>query len=167
MNTIWHFIWTYILFRKKKWVKKALVFSIVPDIPWLISNIISYAIYGFTREAFEVAWDNQIVWQFQYFFNSFVIILFFYLLFKILKLTQYIPFIYGWAFHAIIDALTHVSDAYPIFWPFSQKVFPSLISYWERSHYSIELSIFNLILFSIFGFFMLFKKDKKKWKLHV
>ena len=161
MNTLWHFIWTYILFRRKPYVKKTLWMAVIPDAPWFISNIIAYALYGFTRTAFEVAWHNPYVLAAQYFMNSFVVIGFIWIVLYFCKVHHWLPYIYGWAFHAIIDQLTHVSDAYPIFWPLSLNVYPSWISYWERQFFSREFAIINLVVFTIVAIFLLREKHKR------
>lgn len=44
-------------------------------------------------------------------------------------------FLLGWAGHTVTDALTHGSDARPLFWPVSNWRFESPVSYRERERY--------------------------------
>lgn len=43
------------------------------------------------------------------------------------------PAALGWGSHVVIDAFTHVTDAYPLLWPLSTRKFPSVVSYWTPS----------------------------------
>lgn len=52
-----------------------------------------------------------------------------------------LPFLLGWAGHIVTDALTHGSDARPLFWPVSEWRFESPISYRERDRHALPVTI--------------------------
>ncbi|MBI2061910.1 MAG: hypothetical protein HYT87_19395 [Nitrospirae bacterium] len=52
----------------------------------------------------------------------------------------------GILLHAFFDMWTHVSDAYPVFYPFSEFRFPTPFSYWEKAHHAPALRIVNGLL---------------------
>ena len=47
-----------------------------------------------------------------------------------------LAFFLGWAGHVASDALTHGSDARPLFWPISNRRFESPVSYRERARHA-------------------------------
>ena len=161
MNTIWHIFWTWAIFRKKKYAIKPILFAFIPDIPWLFGLIFSIIINGISHESFEQGFYYIPIIYATFFFHSFLIVTLFFIIAKIKQKKKYFPYFYGWYFHIFLDYGTHVSDAYPIFWPISDFFIPSVISYWERSHYSFEFAIFNLILASVFVTFLLYNKKEK------
>ncbi len=57
----------------------------------------------------------------------------------------------GWAGHITTDALTHGTDARPIFWPLSDKRFQSPISYRERDRHALAVTVLEhaLVLASL------------------
>lgn len=167
MNTIWHVFWTWAIFRKKKYAIKPLLFAIIPDIPWLFGVIFSIFSNGINFEAFLQGYYYVPIIYMIFFFHSFLIVTLFFIVAKIKQKKKYFPYFYGWYFHIFLDYSTHVSDAYPIFWPLSNFSISSVISYWERSHYSIELAILNLILVGIFIAFLIFKKKEKFTKTDI
>jgi len=161
MNTIWHIFWTWILFRRKKYVVKPILFAIIPDLPWLFGLVFSILLNGINFDAFIRGFYYVPMIYATFFFHSFLIVTVFFIIARIKKKKKYFPYFYGWYFHIFLDYGTHVSDAYPIFWPLSNFSIPSVISYWERSHYSTELAILNLILVAIFVAFLVFKNKEK------
>lgn len=64
-----------------------------------------------------------------------------------LKVTKYdllaaaFPLLLGWTGHVAADALTHGSDARPLFWPISDWRFESPISYRERDRHALQFTI--------------------------
>ncbi len=44
-------------------------------------------------------------------------------------------FLLGWVWHTLTDFLTHTKDALPLFWPLSNLVWQSPVSYWDPGHY--------------------------------
>ena len=48
------------------------------------------------------------------------------------------PFLTGWGLHIVVDALTHVSDGYALFFPLSSYRFSAPVSYWETEFHGRE-----------------------------
>lgn len=48
--------------------------------------------------------------------------------------------------HCFTDLPLHHDDGHPHFWPFSDWIFSSPVSYWDPSHYGNQWSIIELIL---------------------
>lgn len=165
MNTIWHIFWTWAVFRKKSYAIKPILFAIIPDLPWLFGLIFSLLFNGINFEAFLQGYYYIPIIYLVFFFHSFFIVSLFFAAAILLKKKSHYPYFFGWYFHIFLDYATHVSDAYPIFWPFSNFSISSIISYWERSHYSFELAIFNIIVATIFIGYLIFNKKEKFNKL--
>jgi len=158
MNTIWHIFWTYVLFRKKKYVKLPLLFSFIPDIPWYTGLALGYLIFG--PGAFDKTFGNPYVLGLTWMMHSFVVVLIVYIVLKLFK-KNWVPLVYGWVFHIALDGITHVSDAYPLFWPLPIKAIPSFISWWEIQYHSVLLGMLNITLVIIFIIYLLFEEHNK------
>ncbi len=52
-----------------------------------------------------------------------------------------LAFVLGWAGHVAADALTHGTDARPIFWPLSKRRFQSPISYRECDRHALAVTV--------------------------
>ncbi|MGH3087607.1 MAG: hypothetical protein ACRDSJ_09855 [Rubrobacteraceae bacterium] len=50
-------------------------------------------------------------------------------------------FLLGWFGHTIVDFLTHVDDARPLFWPISDWLWSSPVSYYNPDYYGREFSL--------------------------
>ncbi len=145
MDTIWHTFWTYILFKRQKGVHLAVLGSIVPDIINLFAIGMNFLLAGFTWATYVAptmpAWTLIV----NYSMHSLVLI-------AVLGVILYgtarflLPLCYGLGFHAVLDYLTHHSDAYPPFYPLSSWKFVSPFSYWEEGFYHHEVMILNLVL---------------------
>ncbi len=51
-----------------------------------------------------------------------------------------LAFLLGWAGHVVSDALTHGTDARPLFWPISGWRFESPVSYRERARHALAFT---------------------------
>lgn len=59
-------------------------------------------------------------------------------------------FLLGWLGHTVVDFLTHVDDARPLFWPVSDWLWSSPVSYYNSDYYGREFSlIVNGLAFTI------------------
>ncbi|MYL32443.1 hypothetical protein GLW08_06695 [Pontibacillus yanchengensis] len=103
--------------------------------------------------------------------HSFAVWMIFYgmvVFFKGWKLNRWTGFLYGWLGHIVIDLLTHVEDAVPVFYPFSLKVIRGPISYWDDDYYGDVFSLVNGILMAAALLWILIKKvnaNRKKRSL--
>lgn len=182
MNTIHHGFWTYFVLRKRKEVVKYAIFgSIFPDLIYYIM-FFYILIFGdvFSAQAIQdLGWGGVIhdlahalfahpvvdvlrkaahsifVWGLVY-----GAILFY----KGWRLNRWTAFMYGWLGHVIIDLLTHVEDAVPVFYPVSDLIIRGPVSYWDRNHYGAEFSLINTILVIIAIFYLVIKKVNAKKK---
>ncbi len=50
-------------------------------------------------------------------------------------------FLLGWLGHAVVDFLTHVDDGRPLFWPISDWLWSSPVSYYDSDYYGREFSL--------------------------
>ncbi|MCL5045530.1 MAG: hypothetical protein M1598_01750 [Actinobacteria bacterium] len=140
-----HAYWNYFLFHRSRSVWLVVAGSVAPD----VSSMIAFLWIGFTRGR----WGWESVWQawsipwvyFSGFFTHSAVIWGAFALASHYLWKRAWPFAIGWGVHLLEDGLTHVTDAYPFFWPFSWRLFPSSISYWETSHHSREYAIWNSV----------------------
>lgn len=78
------------------------------------------------------------------------------------RLSAAMALLYGWLGHVIIDLLTHVDDAVPMFYPVSSYTFRSPVSYWDNDHYADAFSLLNTTLITLSLLYLLIEKIRKK-----
>jgi hypothetical protein len=166
MNTPWHAFWSYLAFHRKEWWPKAVIGSIFPDVPFFISSAYFFIRDGVNMENWVLAYEHPLVKPIGFFTHSIVVALAGLAVALFLRRSYWYPYFYGWIFHIFTDMLTHVSDAQPVFWPLSLERFTGPVSYWERNHYSHELSIANLAVASLFAFYLLLTKNGRLHLAH-
>lgn len=72
------------------------------------------------------------------------------------------PLAYGWLGHIVLDLLTHVEDAVPMFYPVSSYTFRGPVSYWDDDYHAAAFSLVNTTLIALSLLYMLVKKVKDK-----
>lgn len=182
MNTLHHGFWTYFVLRKRReLVKYAIVGSVFPDLVYYIM-FFYILLFGdvFSLQAIQdIGWGGVIhdlahalfahpvvevlrqtahsvlVWGI-----AFVVVT----LVKGWRLNKWSAFIYGWGGHVVVDLLTHVEDAIPIFYPVSDLIISGPVSYWDRDYYGAEFSLINTILVIIAIVYLVIKKRNAKKK---
>ncbi|QST00656.1 DUF4184 family protein [Pontibacillus sp. ALD_SL1] len=176
MNTLHHGLWTYIALRKEKEaVPYAIVGSVFPDFIYYIM-FFYILIFGdiFTATAIqELGWGGVVhdlahalfahpvvevlrqaghsifIWGI-----AFALVVYY----KGWKMNKWTGFMYGWLGHVVIDLLTHVNDAIPIFYPVSDVIIRGPVSYWDRSYYGDIFSLVNGILIGLAIIYLIIKK---------
>lgn len=176
MNTPSHFLMTAALDKRLSRVpihqQAFLIGSVAPDIPLWILSIGGLVYYHFilgwtTREAFQLMFDHLyfqnpfwlschnllhaptllllgivLVWRKRQNIGSKARFLFWFLLACLL--------------HSFVDILTHVDDGPLVFFPFNWVVrFHSPVSYWDPRYHGREFGQFEIILDSLFIFYLL------------
>lgn len=150
MDTVSHGLWAFVLLHRHSSVLKFVVGSIFVDLPFLIVGLALIAQNGAIPNKLPLlvleagflslvgyALHSVVIWG--------IVLIVFYFLFK-----QWIFFVLGWGFHIVLDVLTHVNDASPLFWPLSNATSRSFISYWETDYFSLPFNIFQIISLAIF-----------------
>jgi hypothetical protein len=162
VQTYAHYFWSYVIFRKKRWVHEVAGFSIFPDMPYFMAYLATWGkISAEGRDAYREG-ALYIVFNST---HSLTILGMVSLAVILLKKKTLYPMLIGWLMHQLGDHLTHVSDAYPIFWPLSDKRFPGFVSYWEPAHYGVEFNLINhMLMFTVF-FILVFSWARKTYKL--
>lgn len=151
MNPLWHIFWTYVLFRRKKYFKKTLLFSFIPDSVSLTVLGVAMLTAGTTHQAFKATYAKSFsgITEISVALHSISIACIVLIIVMLFQQWRLIPFFYGWVFHIILDTFTHASDNYPLLWPFSAYVFKSGLSYWEIEYHALPVNVINLVLASI------------------
>lgn len=80
------------------------------------------------------------------------------------KWTGLVFFSLGWGFHLLIDALTHITDAHPLFWPISPVRPAGLVSYWEREYGSLGFAWVNGTLIVVAALYMVWDHLRRRVK---
>ncbi len=149
-----HFFWNYTAFHKKSWAWKVGVGGILPDLIYMVGFLPKILSYGsFMEWMHDPLWDS--LWsslpaRSAHSFVVWGLVCFPFFIFRKNPLAGHIlPFIIGWGLHVPADALTHVSDGYPIFFPLSEYRFPTPVSYWESEYHAREFFIIGHSLMAI------------------
>ncbi|MFC0523407.1 metal-dependent hydrolase [Pontibacillus salicampi] len=182
MNTLHHGFWTYVVLRnRKEAVKYAMVGSIFPDIVYYIM-FLYILIFGdiLTADAVNtIGWTGVIhdmahalfahpvvevlrqaghsiaVWAIVYCFVAY---------YKGWRINRWTGFLYGWLGHIVIDLLTHVEDAIPLFYPFSDLIIRGPISYWNPTYHGDVFSFINGILIIVAIIWLIIQKVNARSK---
>ncbi|CAN5674881.1 MAG: metal-dependent hydrolase [Actinomycetota bacterium] len=56
---------------------------------------------------------------------------------------MFLWFLLGWLGHTVVDFLTHVDDGRPLFWPLSDWLWSSPVSYYNSEYYGREFSLIS------------------------
>ncbi|MBH0230908.1 metal-dependent hydrolase [Halobacillus yeomjeoni] len=179
MNTLHHAYWTFFASRKQRFTRWFVLGGILPDIVYYVM----FLYLCVERNALQVIddpdplrslfqlvldlFEHPVVFVLRQVGHSlfvwivvFVIILFW----QGPRLTKWTALMYGWLGHVILDLLTHVEDAVPVFYPVSSYVFRSKISYWDDEYHAEIFSLINMILIVASVLYMLYEKRKRKRK---
>lgn len=161
-----HFFWSYLPFYKKSWAWKVGLGGIAPDLVYMVGFLPKALSYGsFMEWMHDPLWDSLWNSPLAKSAHSFVVWGLVCLPFIILRknniIGRILPFILGWGLHVAADALTHVSDGYPIFFPLSDYRFPTPVSYWESEFHARE---FFVIGHSLMALLLVLWLGKKLWK---
>ncbi|KGX92768.1 hypothetical protein N781_14530 [Pontibacillus halophilus JSM 076056 = DSM 19796] len=185
MNTPDHAFWTYVASRKHKGkIKYFIIGSLVPDVIYYVVFLyllVSTDIFsveaiqsnGFGRVMLELAhalFAMPIVTVLRQTFHSLFVwgvIFVGVLLWRGWKLTAWTALLYGWLGHIIIDLFTHVTDAIPLFYPVSDWVFRSVVSYWDPNYGGDWFTLLNLIAMGGTTLYLVYKRvSRKRNSLH-
>lgn len=198
MNTLHHAFWTYVVARKKKdLVKWFVIGAIWPDIIYFVMflfagvqkeaftstlflDLLKLPAFGFSFDAASVAatheficklFEHPIVDGVRIAMHSLFIWTLAFGLIAInsgVKLSPIKAFLWGWLGHVVTDLFTHASDAIPIFWPVSDMVIRSPVSYWHPDYYGREFGVINAILTFLAVFYLIsdaWKRRKQEKKV--
>lgn len=139
-----HFFWNYTAFHRKSWAWKVGVGGVMPDLIYMaifLPKLLTYESFGaWMRDPlWDVAWNSLAARAAHSFAIWGIVLSLLWVISRkkpVWKVT--FPFVIGWGLHVATDALTHVSDGYAIFYPFSAYRFPTPVSYWERAYHASE-----------------------------
>jgi len=159
MDTFSHAFWTYFLARKKYWVKQAVITSIIPDIPFIATLIIT-TLLGLSFTQFLSFYKGSIAFQASNLLHSFIVFAIISIVI-IIKFNNFKGIIFGLGFHNVLDLFTHADYAHQIFWPLSKFTFISPISYSEPQYHAIEFNIINFSLIIIAIVYLWREKNSK------
>lgn len=174
MNTFHHGYWTFFATRKQKFTGWFLFGSILPDIVYYVM----FAYISIQQNVFQMVGNHAQIYQLVHvmFEHPVVLLLrqaghslFIWAVVSIVvfvwkgrKLTKVSALLYGWLGHVVVDLLTHVEDAVPVFYPISSYTFRSRVSYWDQEHYGDIFSWINTGLILISLLYLLYKKWRKR-----
>ena len=154
MQTYAHYFWSYAIFRKKRYVHEVAGFSIFPDMPYFMAYLATWGKIGAEGRA---AYREGVLYLVANATHSITLLGMASLLIVFLKRHNLYPMLIGWLMHQLGDHLTHISDAYPVFWPLSTKRFSGFISYWEPGHHGAGFNLINhAAMFTVASILILF-----------
>jgi hypothetical protein len=140
VTTYSHFLWNYVLARGKPraWRVAFAFGAIIPDavyFPLMARTLLEHGVSSWGDLAhWDAAASHPITLALHSFVPTAIVL-------AIVWATGWAvltPWLWGILSHAAIDMLTHVSDAYPIFWPLADFRFPAPVSYWEPAYHGRE-----------------------------
>lgn len=65
--------------------------------------------------------------------------------------------------HALVDMLTHVSDAYPVLWPLSDVRFRAPVSYYEPGYHGREFFLVEHAALAVGLLFLAGRSARRRW----
>lgn len=158
MDTLSHGLWGYLVYRNQIGLKRFLVGTIFPDIPFVLGSLwLIYEQKKLPEQLITQVVADQRIAMFGFPLHSLVV----WGLFTFIGLmfsAKILPLALGWGFHIFLDLLTHISDATPLLWPISQQRYSGLISYWDAQHYSWLFNTINILLLTIAFIWLAYKK---------
>ena len=162
MQTYSHYFWTYVIFRKKRWAHQVAAFSIFPDMPYFMVYLATWGKVGAEGRG---GFRQGILGPVANATHSFTILGIAVLFVILLRKRTLYPMLIGWFIHQLGDHLTHVTDAYPLFWPISTKRLPAFIAYQGPEYHGTGFFWVNhLAMMTIFTI-LVFSWVKKSYRL--
>lgn len=160
MNTQAHIIFNILLLRsfkyKPKFILATVIGAIIPDLAMFLFFAWTFFFQSmsveqiFTVEYFKPHWQN-------YFdiYNSipifFIILFISFILLKLKFITKKVYIfmkilVYSALLHLFFDLFSHADDAHRHFYPFTNFVFKSPISYWDPDYFGKQFAILEILL---------------------
>jgi hypothetical protein len=143
VNPYEHFFWNFAFFYRKPWAWKVGVGGVFPDLIYMVPFIPRILSYGSFLEwmhdpLWDTIWNSLIARSVHSLFVLSTIVILLLIILKRETFKYIFPFLLGWGLHIALDALTHVSDGYSLFFPLFDHRFPAPVSYWERGFHARE-----------------------------
>jgi len=138
--------------------------GIAPDLPMLIMVFYATRISGISQQEvfgdlfFSKGWQE--VFAMDHSFLVWGALLAVGLMFRILSI---VAFAGSAVAHAAVDFVTHHSDARQQFWPFTDWVFRSPISYWDPSYFGNIMGPIEALLVVVLAAYIVFQL-KRLWE---
>jgi hypothetical protein len=149
---------------KFKLAKSAFLWgSVLPDLPFGVLSLGSYAYYRFILQQDTSSVMENVI-HYSYFNNPWwiaahnflhsplALIVYAILLWSFISKPGtrghwWLSFVFGSMVHSVIDILTHHNDGPLLFWPLNwQTRFFSPISYWDPAHFGPQMMFFEIFL---------------------
>ncbi|WP_181186109.1 metal-dependent hydrolase [Alkalicoccus urumqiensis] len=181
MNTVHHAAWTYIAGKisipeRKAGVRWATAGAVMPDVSYVVLFFGMGVERGTLHAGMLLSADAPSRWELHELVHAIFehplgillrnsahslvfwagAALLFWLLTRTL-LSNAMLFVWGWLGHILLDALTHVTDATPLFYPFSEWTFPAFVSYWDPAYYGPLFSLVSNLLLLACGTFLVLR----------
>ncbi len=139
----------------------ALAGGLLPDIPLILMTLYATRISGVPqREVFGTLYFSD-TWQRVFsidhgilFWVALCLVAFRY------RAGLFMTFAGAGLAHALLDFVTHSSDARPQFWPLTNWIFASPVSYWERDHFSDIVSGIEVAAILAMTLWLMFHLDR-------
>lgn len=151
MNTTTHGVTTYWLAERRAHPVLCALASVVPDLPYVAAMLVGLARaapaivgaiagHGSLRAplfaALTATWASPF-WNFlaQKILHNLVLSAALGVVAIATRRPRLQAIALGWTLHVVADFSLHVNDAYSVLWPFTRRVFPAPISYWDPEHH--------------------------------
>jgi hypothetical protein len=141
-----HAFWAWYPFRQRDWVGFLTLGAVLPDLPYV-------AVFAWTAlsagpgalgdlHLWESLWGSPLVAALHSFVPWLAASA---ILAPWLVRSRWarpgVALLAGWLLHVVVDALTHRSDGYLIYYPLSDYRFPTPVSYWEPAYHGVTFAI--------------------------
>lgn len=75
--------------------------------------------------------------------------------------TRFVSFLYGCAFHSLVDIATHHDDGPLLLWPFEWELrFKSPVSHWDPAHFGLLVLCAEIVLNIVAGYWLLERRAR-------
>lgn len=139
----------------------ALAGGLIPDIPLFLMTLYATRIAGvpaqevFGRLYFSDSWQRVFSIDHGIFLWGMVCLVAWWS-----RASLWMAFAGAGLVHALVDFVTHSSDARPQFWPLTDWIFTSPVSYWERDRYAAVVSGVEISVMLALTIWMMFRLER-------
>lgn len=166
VTTYSHFFWSYLLAGGRRWRWPFAIGAVVPDLVYIPLMARVLFEHGAGSWGDLARWDAAAAHPLTLALHSFVPAGLALPGAALAGGTAAVAVLAGVLSHALVDMLTHVSDAYPVLWPLSDARFPAAVSYYEPQYNGRAFFLAEHLALGLGVLFLAGRAARRRWRAH-